>query len=89
MAENKQADVNSEKRCLSLSLRHRPKEGNEGSRKRFLEVRDDDLEKARKKPTCKNTERSHLWATNVYSEWLKFHCSKEGNKEYFEADLYG
>ena len=80
------------KKEAPLSLRHRPKEGNEGnegSRKRFLEARDDDLEKAKKKPTCKNMERSHLWATNVYSEWLKFHCSKEGNKEYFEADLYG
>ena len=47
MAENKQANANSEKKKrLSLSLRHRPKEGNEGGRKRFLEARDDDLGKS-------------------------------------------
>ena len=59
--------------------------------KRFIETCDDEVHLSKKKPSCKNTERSQLWAFNVFKEWLKFHASGESEEpvvKYVEADLF-
>ena len=43
---------------------------------------------SKKKPSCKNTERCHLWAVNVFGEWIKFNSSKGDGEKYVEEDLY-
>ena len=46
---------------------------------------------SKKTPMCKNTERCHLWAFNIFKEWIKFHASNDKRKPadiYIEADLY-
>ena len=99
MAECQESEIIlSKKKRLSLSLRRKPlsekpviEQGYEPPTKRFVETCDNEVHLSKKKPSCKKTERSQLWAFNVFKEWLKFHASGESEEpvvEYVEADLF-
>ena len=90
--------LSNKKKRPSLSLRCKPLsekpvivQGCQPPTKRFIETCDDEVHLSKKKPSCKNTERSQLWTFNVFKEWLKFHASGESEEpvvKYVEADLF-
>ena len=89
MAECQQSEIILDKKKKhSLSLRHKPLSEKTvpdstlkvAPTKRFVETCDDEVHLLKKKPSCKNTERSQLWAFNVFKEWLKCHASGESEK---------
>ena len=84
MAQCKEADILSKKKRPSLSLCRKAlsekpviAQGCQPPTKRFIETCDDEVHLSKKKPSCKNTERSQLWAFNVFKEWLEFHAGCE------------
>ena len=70
------------------------RKGNEPASKRRF-VSSAELDFCKKKPICKNTKRSQVWALNVFQEWIK--CRNESIREqdsdvmpqYSEEDLVG
>ena len=96
MAQCKEAEIlSNKKKRPSLSLRRKPisekpviAQGCQPPTKRFIETCDDEVHLSKKKPSCKNTEKSQLWAFNV---WLKLHASSESEEpvvKSVKADLF-
>ena len=46
-----------------------------------------ELDSCKKKPTCKNTERTKLWAVRVFNDWINNIPGSEAEK-YAELDLW-
>ena len=99
MAQCKEAEIlSNKKKRPSLSLRRKPlsekpviAQGCQPPTKRFIETCDDEVHLSKKKPSCKNTEKSQLWAFNVFKEWLKLHASSESEEpvvKFVKADLF-
>lgn len=58
--------VKEKKKRLSLSLGERSGKGSEPMTKRFLEISGEDLDICKTKVQCKNTDKSQLWALDVF-----------------------
>ena len=55
------------------------------TKRRFVNVSEEDLESCKKKTLSVNTQRTHQWAYNVFCEWIKL-PREMGN--YKEEDLW-
>ena len=72
------------KRHLSLSLKRKAKTNEQ--KDRFAR-----LSEIKKKPGCKNTDKSQLWAFCVLEAWIENQCGSEPDDDqirYKESDLY-
>ena len=58
----------SKKRHISLSLKERRKQK---AAEQFAKVSSKEMETCKKKPSCKNTDKSQLWAFCVFSHGLR------------------
>ena len=58
---------------------------------RFARLSEIELEERKKKPGCKNTDKSQLWAFCVFEAWIENQCGSEPDDDqirYKESDLY-
>lgn len=69
------------KKRLSLSLKERRKE-------RFAKVTMEEVEACKKKPSCKNTDKSQLWAFCVFQSWISNQGNSDNEIQYDESDLF-
>ena len=77
------------KRRLSLSLKRKGKTNEQ--KDRFARLSEIEREECKKKPGCKNTDKSQLWAFCVFEAWIENQCGSEPDDNqirYKESDLY-
>ena len=77
------------KRGLSLFLKRKGKTNEQ--KDRFARLSEIELEECKKKPGCKNTDKSQLWAFCVFEAWIENQCGSEPDDDqirYKESDLY-
>ena len=75
---------------ITLSLLKRKGKTNE-QKDRFARLSEIELEECKKKPGCKNTDKSQLWAFCVFEAWIENQCGSEPDDDqirYKESDLY-
>ena len=77
----------SKKRRISLSLKERRKQK---TAERFAKVSSKEMETCKKKPSCKNTDKSQLWAFCVFQSWIENQDTSESDDDirYNESDLF-
>ena len=77
----------SKKRRISLSLKERRKQK---AAERFAKASSKEMEAWKKKPSCKNTDKSQRWAFCVFQSWIENQDTNESDDDiqYNESDLF-
>ena len=85
MAETSEStSPSSKKRCILLSLKERRKQK---AAERFAKVSSKEMETC-KKPSCKNTDKSQLWAFCVFQSWIENQDTSDSDDNIWYNESY-